>query len=57
MKTKSYHFYYIDRDSNVLLKKQFECHDAKDAHNVARRLFATTMQNDCVKVTFKKANK
>ena len=57
MKTKIYNFYYIDRDNNVLLEKQFECYDAKEAKDVAKRLFATTMQNDCVKVTFKKANK
>lgn len=52
---KTYRFYFIDSDNNVLTEKTFDCFDAKEAIKLADKLFAETMQNDCVSVTFSEA--
>lgn len=52
---KTYIFTYIDSDNNDILVKEFDCFDEKEAANLAERLFAETMQIDCVAVIFKEA--
>jgi len=56
MKTiyKSYALIYLDKRGNELTRKVIQRRNITDARDTARLEFATTMLNDCVKITTKR---
>lgn len=54
-KEAKYTFIYEDKGGNEITRKELPCYSKKEAVNVANRLFAECMINDCVKVKSKKA--